>query len=212
MIKIVREKVPVPSVGKNYRNSEVLKALGEVFYNKCYLCEIKKDSPDNFEIDHFIPVSKNAALKYEWRNLYLCCTECNGYKSDEFINILDPCYDEVEKSIVYELTPIEHQPRFYSSESHNQKIKNTLNLLDKIHNGDDAKSINKTASLRNAIDRRSKQLIRAMLEFFRAKAKDDKLRQQKSRREIKEIVSRYSPYTMLMRSLAEEYNFEDLFD
>jgi len=151
-------------------------------------------------------------LKYEWTNLYLCCSDCNGYKSDYFVNILDPCHDDVEKLIVYELTPIDHQPCFYSSDTHYQKINNTIKLLDKVHNGNDAKSINKTASLRNAIDRRAKQLIRSMLEFFRAKAKDDKLAQQKYLREIKEIVSRYAPYAMLMRSLAKEYNFEDLLD
>jgi hypothetical protein len=54
--------------------------------------------------------------------------------------------------------------------------------------------------------------MQAMLDFFRAKAKEDELVQQKSLREIKEMVSRYAPYTMLMRSLAKEYNFEELFD
>ncbi|MEN8218729.1 MAG: HNH endonuclease [Pseudomonadota bacterium] len=212
MIKIDRNQVTVPSIGKNYRTPEILKALGKIFYNKCYLCEIKKNHPDNFEIDHLIPVSENEALKYEWHNLYLCCTECNGYKSDEFINILDPCQDDVEIDIIYELMPIDHQPRFYSSNPQNKTINNTVTLLEKVHNGDDVKSINKTASLRNAIDRRAKQLMQAMLNFFRAKAKEDELAKQKSLREIKEIVSRYSPYTMLMRSLAKEYHFEDLFD
>jgi hypothetical protein len=108
--------------------------------------------------------------------------------------------------------PIDHQPRFYSSNPQNKTINNTVALLEKVHNGDDVKSINKTASLRNAIDRRAKQLMQAMLNFFRAKAKEDELAKQKSLREIKEIVSRYSPYTMLMRSLAKEYHFENLFD
>jgi hypothetical protein len=36
MIKIDRKKVTAPNIGKKYRNPEVLKALGEVFYNKCY--------------------------------------------------------------------------------------------------------------------------------------------------------------------------------
>jgi hypothetical protein len=99
-----------------------------------------------------------------------------------------------------------------ASDTLNQTINNTVNLLDKVHNGNDANSVHKTASLRNAIDRRTKQLMQAMLDFFRAQAKNDKLAQQKSKREIKEIVSRYSPYTMIMRSLAKEYHFEDLFN
>jgi len=210
MIKVDRHKIKSPRIGNNYRTPEILEALGKIFYNKCYLCEIKKEHPDNFEIDHFIPVKKT--LRYEWKNLYLCCAECNSYKSDKFVNILDPCQDDVENLIIYALTPIDHAPRFYSSKGHNKKINNTIRLLDKVHHGNDAKSIHKTASLRNAIDRRAKQLMQAMLDFFRAKAKEDELVQQKSLREIKEMVSRYAPYTMLMRSLAKEYNFEELFD
>jgi hypothetical protein len=48
--------------------------------------------------------------------------------------------------IVYVIAylPIDHQPRFYSSNPQNQTINNTVALLEKVHNGD-VKSINKTA-------------------------------------------------------------------
>jgi len=107
-------------------------------------------------------IRKKGALKYEWRNLYLCCTKCNGYKSDEFINILDPCQDEVEINIIYELMPIEHKPCFYSSNPQNKTINNTVALLEKVYNGDDVKSINKTASLQYFTNHRTFFILAAL--------------------------------------------------
>ena len=119
---------------------------------------------------------------------------------------------DVEKLISYELTLIDYIPHFHSVNEKNLLIKNTCDLLEKIHNGNKQDSINKTASLRNAIGRRTKELLYAIKDYFKARVSKQNVEKQKAEQKIKEIVSRKSPYTMLMRSVALQDGFEYLFD
>ena len=215
MLNYNRNIVEPPIIKKKCRTSDVLEKLGIVFNNKCFLCETKKNQPDNFQIEHLRPhKGEDEKLEFDWNNLYLACGDtCNQYKGS-YENILDPCNEKhnVEKFISYELTQIDFVPHFYSNDASNLLIKNTCDLLEKIHNGDKKDSINKTASLRNAIDRRAKELLNAIKNYFKAKEKELSLDKQRAEQIIKEIVSRKSPYTMLMRSEASKDEFEYLFD
>ena len=214
MLNCNRDIVEKPIIKKQYRTPEVLEKLGVIFHNKCFLCETKEYKPDNFEIEHLKPHKGNEKLKYDWNNLYLACGgTCNQYKSS-FENILAPCNIEhdVEKFIIYELEYIDKRPHFYSSNEKNILIKNTCDLLEKIHNGNNSAAINKTAALREAIRERAVKLLLAIKNYYKAKTNNSNIEKQKNERLIKEIVSRKSPYTMLMRSLAIKDNFKYLFD
>ena len=213
MLNFDRNSVEIPEIKKNHKTPFIYKQLGLMQRNKCYLCEETKNAPENFHIEHFIPHKEDEKLKFDWNNLFLTCVDCNLYKGTQ-TNILNPCNNEhdVEHDIIYKLTMIDHLPRFYASDENNPLIVNTCKLLDKIHNGDNNKSKNKTSSLRNAIDRRVKELLIVMLNFNYAITQNLVVEKQKAEREIKDIVSRNAPYTMLMRSLAIKYEFQYLFD
>ena len=214
MLNYDRNIVEAPTIKNKYRTTEILEKLGLLFDNKCFLCETQKEKPNNFQVEHFIPHKNKAQLKFDWNNLFLACGDtCNQYKSTTE-NILDPCKPEhdVEKNIIYELTPIDLIPHFYAIDEKNTLIKNTCDLLEKIHNGTNEDSINKTASLRNAIKRRAIELLQATKEYFKAISQEENIEKQKAEKIIKKIISRKSPYTMLLRSIATQDGFKNLFD
>jgi len=219
MINSERSDAKAPNIKKNYRIPKVYDALEIVFSNKCYLCETQEENPENFDIEHFKPHKGDKSLKYNWANLYLACHNCNQYKAAFLEDILDPCNPahDVETLIIYDFSLIENELRFYVAniDIENppvalQTIQNTCNLLEKIHNGHNKKSIKKTAKLRLAIGKQAKILMTAMRDYYKAFYNNDALAQQKAEKSIQKMVSRHSAYTMLMRSIA--YDFEHLFD
>ncbi len=203
MLNYDRSTVKAPIIKKKYNTDEVYDALELLFKNKCFLCEQKRNSARNFDIDHFIPHKKDDKLKFDWNNLFLCCRDCNQYKGT-LENILNPCdpNEDVEKLIEYYIVPVDDIPHFYPSDPSNIKIVNTCNLLEKIHNGDNPNSVNKTASLRNVIKRRVDELKIAILNYHRYGKERKPKEEYKALQKIKEICSRKSSYTMLMRSEA----------
>lgn len=92
MFNVVRDiEAPECLSRKIYNDASVVKALEEIFYGKCYLCE--QDELSDAEIEHFIPHGSVDELKYKWENLFLSCSRCNNIKSDSHLNLLD-CSDE----------------------------------------------------------------------------------------------------------------------
>jgi len=206
MINFDRNQVEPPSIGKKYDTPEVYDALRIVFHRKCYLCETRKLKAENFEIEHFKAHGGDDELKYSWNNLYLACRDCNLYKGT-LSNILDPCNpdEDVEKLIVHKLEPLEYIPKFIPLHPSNKKIVNTCKLLDKIHNGSNEKSVNKTEQLREAIQKRAHKLKIAIINYYRNVEKNEVVERYKALDEIKQICSRLSPYTMLMRDIANRH-------
>lgn len=82
-----------------YGHPEIKTSLYSVSHNKCYYCEtILKGKPS--EIDHYIEVSENKSLAFEWTNLYLSCDNCNDKLPNKSISVLDtlnPCQDDNEE-------------------------------------------------------------------------------------------------------------------
>ncbi len=218
MINFDRNQVAPPNIRKKYDTPEVYNALGIVFYRKCYLCETQELKAEDFEIEHFKAHGGNdELLKFLWINLYLACRICNLYKGT-ISNILDPCNpdEDVEKLIIHELVPFDYTPKFYPFDPKNEKIVNTCRLLDKIHNGSDEKSIKKTAKLRRAIQLRVNELMAAIVNYLNNKEENEATERYKAYEKIKQICSRRSPYTMLMRDVATRYmkekDLQNLFD
>jgi hypothetical protein len=68
----------------------------QVFNRARGICEYcysqAKFSPNNFEIEHIIPVSREGATTAE--NLALACPSCNSYKSNK-IEAIDPVSNQI---------------------------------------------------------------------------------------------------------------------
>ncbi len=82
-----------------YNDKYCKEFLRKDFAKKCAYCKIREGDlagPENFEKDHFFPISKGGEDKYD--NLYYACKSCNGKsgKSDNWSSmLLDPCKDDI---------------------------------------------------------------------------------------------------------------------
>jgi len=140
MFNAVR-KLPAPASlleNKSYSDLDVLLALKDMFYGKCYLCESK--SITNLNVEHLKPFKKtDLKLKYDWTNLFYVCGRCNNFKRAKYKNILD-CTD----SSIDVLRRIKHLPPHspyakltVSAEFDCPQTAETAALLNSIFNADD---------------------------------------------------------------------------
>ena len=97
--KAVADLYEAKQSGCSYNTENVNKALKEVFYGKCYICENKNAT--SYQIEHLIPHRKDVELKYDWNNLFWSCAHCNNIKSDQYNPILDCTQEEVESLIAF---------------------------------------------------------------------------------------------------------------
>ncbi|MBR5913628.1 MAG: hypothetical protein IK062_09360 [Selenomonadaceae bacterium] len=91
-------KEKIKSSGK-YNTDEVVAALQEIFYNKCYICENKNAT--EWEVEHLIPHGGNIDLKFDWENLFWSCGHCNHIKGKKFTPILNCTELEVDEIIAF---------------------------------------------------------------------------------------------------------------
>jgi hypothetical protein len=211
-----RKNTPQPKGGISYRNSDVLEAFERDFYSKCYLTEQKYQTTYSMDIEHFRSKAfgQFPELKYEWTNLYPCSHDANMSKPriEPKEGYLDSCNsnDDVEREIIYTLE-MGGVAFFDVLNLNNIKAINTCKLLDKIHNGTDEYSRKKTAELRFLISKKEREVIDLIMEWLYEKDNEDKVRVS---RKIKNILSRKSDFTMLLRSLSSvrKYVPEDFLD
>lgn len=200
--EIEKDKAKQPNAG-DYRNNDVLDAFERDFYSKCYLTEEKFPNSYSLEVEHFKSKAfgQSPELKYEWSNLYPCTHDANSLKpkKDPEIGYLDPCNgnDDVENDILYDLL-FDGVACFGVRDETNIKAKNTVKLLDKVHNGTDYTSKQKTKRLRHLIAKRERELILLIAEWSLEDNLENKF---KLENRIKLILSRESDFTMLLRSL-----------
>lgn len=218
MINTNRNAVEPPIIINNYRTPEVLQSLGVIFYNKCYLCEYLAPNPEDFDVEHFQTQSERVDLVYAWNNLYLACGTCNSIKPKVTPEggYLDPCNDaeDVEGMIRYVLKIGEYdKPIFYEAvENANQKVRNTITLLKRMHYGHDPNTRRKTASLRKVIQDQATSLITEIALYLKAQKDSDFDSAAISEEKIRLILSRYSSFTMLLRSVAAKFDYMHLCD
>lgn len=88
----VTRTYPEPSclAKKEYNHPDVVDALRDIFYDKCYLCE--RANIQDVEIEHLVPHEGNDVLRFQWNNLFYSCSRCNSIKSNKHKDILD-CSD-----------------------------------------------------------------------------------------------------------------------
>ena len=181
-----------PECGSAYRTNEVLEALYRVFLGKCYLTEKVFESVNEIEIDHFLPRIERPDLKYAWSNLYASDHKANISKPKTTPpgGYLDPCNpeDDVEKQILYVLS-MDDTPNFQARDVSNQKAMNTAILLNRLHK-----------DLKKAVQDKHNAVLRMMAEWGTAQKRDDRQRVFELEIELKQVLSRTSNFTMLIRS------------
>jgi uncharacterized protein (TIGR02646 family) len=77
-----------------YGHPEIRNVLRAMSFDKCFYCERKLALSED-EVDHYIGVTEDPTLAFDWYNLYLSCPTCNRRKlSNTTIPVsdcLDPC-------------------------------------------------------------------------------------------------------------------------
>jgi len=95
MISIERAKCPTTltnqgSKAKNrYSHKEVVETLHKMQHGKCCYCEATISIEGHGKaVDHYHPKAIYKRKRNQWKNLLLCCAQCNGKKGDLFPIIL----------------------------------------------------------------------------------------------------------------------------
>ena len=194
---------PKPEKPVSYRNSDLLEAFDENFYSKCYLTEQKFATSWSMDIEHFLPQSERPDLVYDWSNLFPAEHYSNMTKPRKtpLGGYLNPCIaeEDVENDILYTLSTYGHDPYFEARDNQNQKAINTCNLLNRIHNGHDEATIKATSNLRHAIQKKYIDILNKIIEW--KNCTDGSQEKVQAKRELKDLLSRKSSFTMLLRSI-----------
>ena len=206
---------PEPKPPVDYRSYDVLEALNNCFLKKCYLTEERTiNNVWVLEIDHFYPKGEYPHLRYEWTNLYPITSDANKMrpKSIPEGGYLDPCLeeDDVEKEIIYHLNQYEEKKiSFRAANPQNIKAINTADLLDKLHNatGKDKDAKKKTENLRTSILLKLEMVKDAIIEWLNADKQQDEQAIFDAECKLKDLLSRKSSFTMLIRSTRIVRNF-----
>jgi len=134
MIRIKKSlDVPHSLLSKSrYDCEDVKKKILEDQSNKCYLCERLLST--DFEIEHLKSKNNYRDLIYDWNNLLIACSYCNGKKLDQFDEIINPITNNIEDDIEQRLDFINKKAVFTSCKN-TQEYGKCIELLNRIYNG-----------------------------------------------------------------------------
>lgn len=190
-----------------YNIPEVVNALKEEFHDKCYICEQKNIKGIN--IEHFKPHKGNKDLMFDWNNLYYACGHCNNLKLSKYDNILDPGNpnEDVEASLRYGM-PILHkraQVEITASVEENEKVKNTVELLNYVYNGKTAIKDIEAVNIK-------KDLVKELVQFteWLREYDDDELEEDERedlKRNIRKGLNVKSPFTAFKRQIIKDTQY-----
>lgn len=131
----------------SYREEDVMTALNEDFHGKCYICEFKY--PPSLNVEHFDEHRDDKDKKFDWNNLYNACNHCNSTKNDLFRNRpsdllnctnashqVDLCieYRLIDDSLLRTKADIKQNLSVVMT-PYQDKVDNTLQLLNAVYNG-----------------------------------------------------------------------------
>ena len=133
---IREEKSPnVPSslsACKEYDGQDVIDQLFVDHHGKCYLCELK--AKQHYQVEHLKSKENYSGLKFEWTNLFLSDDYCNGKKSKNFDEILNPNEITIEEIIEQRIDSINRKAIFKTSNP-SVAARKTVELLNRLFNG-----------------------------------------------------------------------------
>lgn len=116
----------------SYDGEDVKQQLLADQHDKCYICERYRDT--DFEIEHYKSQHNHSELILDWNNLFMGCRYCNGKKSNDYDDILNPkdcnIEDEIEQRIDFA-----SKKAVFSSHANDTEHSKTIELLNKVFNG-----------------------------------------------------------------------------
>ncbi|MHC8382323.1 hypothetical protein [Pseudomonas sp. LB3P14] len=156
------------SAKKSYSGEDVLVVLKEIFFDKCYLCEIK--DPLALNVEHFVAHQGDLDLKFSWDNLYYVCGRCNNIKLADSALLLD-CITE-DRNLFAKIRHIPPHSPFsgkltIEAVDGSKETISTATLLNKIFNSEH--TINKTitaAYMRKKVYEKYNRLMEVVVEYF----------------------------------------------
>jgi hypothetical protein len=139
------------------------------FKNKCYLCEDKE--PHSINTEHFIPHRGNKNLKFQWNNLFYCCSHCNNTKLDKvkYDSILNCTVeaDAVETNIRYHINPFPmEQAEFTPILLNDLRVSNTIDLLLEVYNGSTPLKKIESGNLRSKLLKEIRSFQDLLFDFY----------------------------------------------
>lgn len=174
--KAVEDLKEAKQSGSPYNTENVNKALKEVFYGKCYICENKEAT--SYQIEHLIPHrNKNVELKYDWNNLFWSCTHCNNIKSDKYEPILDCTQEEVERLIAFRKKGYfgtDEKLEFVSLVEDNESVENTVSLLKAVYYGMTPQKEIEAKIIRKALRKNISEFKEYVREYQEAEDEEEK--------------------------------------
>jgi HNH endonuclease len=201
-------KSPAPAGAIDYTDFAIADSVKKDFHYKCYLCE--EAGARHLQIDHFFPKSVFAELTHQWDNLFSGCTKCNQIKSSVFnstpgTHILNCCTEDVEATITLRYNLTDNSVTITADDQAGKK-KNTIDLLNRIHNGVGTGSMS-YFYLRDAVANELARLRKKIDDYADYPSEENK-------EKIKALLSRKSAFTAIKRTLVNDYNpeFTALFD
>lgn len=154
-----------------YNQEDVKRQLYLDFSEKCYLCEAK-ELQDGGEIEHLIAHKGDIDLKFDWKNLFLCCGHCNSIKNRPRYEkgILDCTEVDPEEKLEHIYEEEGDQVRIVAKEK-NKSVELTAELLMNIFNASNTITRTKAAEYRvKGIKIEMNKLYRLLYEYQNEKS------------------------------------------
>ena len=153
MVKIDRSPLPPgKTITKetDYTSGSLYELLKSDFNEKCYIYE-DKAAKRGIEIDHRHAHKGDAALKYDWNNLFFACHHCNRLKNACY-NIIDCTQDDPEEYFNLEIKPEIKMEIIITKIKDAPFVDETVRLLERVFNGESRPIMrDECIDLRNAI-------------------------------------------------------------
>ena len=194
---------PAPATNPPYRGRDLLAIFTDAFHAKCYLTEEWFPTAWSMDVDHFIPVNEAPEKKYDWHNLFPASHDANMARPRKTPEggYLNPCTDDVETEILCTAGLRGMSPRFKARNKNHLKAVNTAALLDRLHQGSDPDSIEKTKRLRHAIQEKYETVLNTILAWQVFLKQGNEPGALEKENELRMLLSRKKAFTMLLRSM-----------
>lgn len=198
MIDVTRTQPPPSSLQRksDYAGNDVKKQLYADFLGKCYLCESCL-APSAFQVDH--QLGRVGDLEFDWDNLFPAC-KCNLHRPKKILApLLDPARGQTSTRLLQWLAGTT-QPTFAPVDATDVAAVNTAKELTYLH---DRTRHTHGADLCSAIARQLAHAGIVMGHYRKAQRVGLEPELTKRREELRAVLSRKAPFTILIRSALE---------
>lgn len=201
MFNVIRGHAAPPSLAerKSWSGDDVVKLLGEMFHDKCYICETK--DPLSLNVEHFDAHQDDDDKKFDWNNLFFACARCNNFKRHIFNNLIDCTNPEIDVLRLIRhgvpAAPFSSRVTIEPMDDGPQTLE-TARLIDKIFNEDDTGNKGVSgAYLRKRVFKRYAKLV----EYMNVYMDEDTLEAEKNLAldKIKHLMSKTQEYSAFLR-------------